>query len=84
MPGESLDAPEDLPKEAPRQMTFSELADNVPRVPEEAHARVQSPPFACDRYSRLLLPTRSSFFAGAFGNFSVDFNHKKSAPASEG
>ncbi len=35
MPRESLDAPEDLPKEAPGQVTFGQLEDEVPSMPDE-------------------------------------------------
>ena len=38
MPRESLDAPEDLPKEAPRQMAFGKLEDKVPGMSDEAPA----------------------------------------------
>ena len=36
MPRESLDAPEDLPKEGPRQVAFGQLQDEVPRMPDPA------------------------------------------------
>jgi len=36
MPREPLDAPEDLPKEAPSQVAFGQLEDEVPGVPNEA------------------------------------------------
>ena len=38
MPCESLDAPENLPKEAPGQVTFGQLEDEVPSVANEAPA----------------------------------------------
>src|SRR5574337_501946 len=43
MPCESLDAPEDLLKEAPRQMTFGKLEDKVPGMPDEAPAGLEHP-----------------------------------------
>ena len=36
MPGECLDAPEDLPKEAPRQLAFDQLEDEVSGISDEA------------------------------------------------
>jgi hypothetical protein len=33
MPGESLDAPENLPKERQRQVAFGHLQDEVPGMP---------------------------------------------------
>ena len=33
MPRESLDAPEDLPTQALRQVAFGQLEDTVPRMP---------------------------------------------------
>jgi hypothetical protein len=41
MPRESLDAPEDLPKEAPRQLAFGKLEREVPRVPNQAPAECE-------------------------------------------
>jgi hypothetical protein len=38
MPREPLDAPEDLPKQALRQVAFGQLEDTVPRMPDEAPA----------------------------------------------
>ena len=38
MPRESLDAPEDLPKQAPRQVALGKLQDEVPSIPDEAPA----------------------------------------------
>jgi len=38
MSRESLDAPEDLPKQAPRQLAFGNLEREVPRVPNQAPA----------------------------------------------
>jgi hypothetical protein len=38
MPREPLDAPEDLPKQALRQVAFGQLENPVPRMPEEAPA----------------------------------------------
>jgi hypothetical protein len=38
MPRESLDAPEDLSKKAPRQVALGQLEDKVPRMPDEAPA----------------------------------------------
>jgi len=37
-PRESLDAPDDLPKQAPRQVTLGQLEDEVPRMPDKAPA----------------------------------------------
>ena len=37
------DAPEDLLKEAPRQVTFGQLEDEVPSVPNEAPAGLEQP-----------------------------------------
>jgi hypothetical protein len=36
MPREWLDAPENLPKQALRQVTFGQLEDSVPRMQDEA------------------------------------------------
>ena len=41
MPRESLDAPEDLPKEAPGQVTFGQLEDEVSGVPNQASAGLE-------------------------------------------
>jgi len=38
---ESLDAPEDLPKERWRQVAFGQLQDEVPRVSNEAPAGLE-------------------------------------------
>ncbi len=43
MPRESLDAPEDLPKEAPRQMPFGKLQDEVPGMSDEPPAGLEEP-----------------------------------------
>ena len=43
MPREPLDAPEDLPKEASGQVTFGQLEDEVPGVPNEAPAGLEQP-----------------------------------------
>jgi hypothetical protein len=48
MPCELLDAPENLPKEAPGQVTFGQLEDEVPSVSNEAPAGLE----------QLLLETR--------------------------
>ena len=40
MPRESPDAPEDLPKEAPGQVTFGQLEDEVPSMPDEPPAPI--------------------------------------------
>ena len=40
MPRKSLDAPEDLPKQALRQVAFGELGDEVPRMFFTARSRV--------------------------------------------
>jgi hypothetical protein len=42
-PGEALDAPENLSKEAPGQVTFGQLEDEVPSVPNEAPAGLGQP-----------------------------------------
>jgi len=41
MPRELLDASEDLPKEALRQVAFGQLEDKVPRMPDEAPAGLE-------------------------------------------
>jgi hypothetical protein len=41
MPREPLDAPDDLRKEARRQLTFGQLQDEVPGVPNEASAGLE-------------------------------------------
>jgi len=41
MPSESLDAPENLPKERWRQVTFGQLQDEVPGMPNEAPAGLE-------------------------------------------
>lgn len=43
VPRESLDAPEDLPKEPPRQMAFGQLEDVVPGMPDEAPTGLAHP-----------------------------------------
>src|SRR5258708_6162981 len=43
MPSESLDAPENLPKAGPRQVTFSQLKDEPPRMPNQAVASLEEP-----------------------------------------
>jgi hypothetical protein len=43
MPRESLDARENLPKEAARQAAFRELQGEVPSMPNEASARLEQP-----------------------------------------
>ena len=43
MSRESLDAPEDLPKESWRQVALGQLEDNVPRMQDEAPAGRESP-----------------------------------------
>jgi hypothetical protein len=43
MPRQSLDAPEDLPKQAVRQVTFGKLQGEVPGMPDEASARLEQP-----------------------------------------
>ena len=44
MPREPLDAPENLPKQAPCQVAFGQLEDKVPRMPDEAPAGLEQPP----------------------------------------
>jgi len=39
----SLDAPENLPKEGPRQVAFGQLQDEIPSVPNEAPAGLEEP-----------------------------------------
>jgi hypothetical protein len=43
MPRESLDAPDNLPKETPCQVAFGQLEDEVPRMPDEAPAGLEQP-----------------------------------------
>jgi hypothetical protein len=43
VPGESLDAPENLPKEGPRQVAFGHLQDEVPGMPNEVPAGLEEP-----------------------------------------
>ena len=43
MPPESLDAPEDLPKESRRQVAFGQLSDEVPGMSDEAPAGLEEP-----------------------------------------
>jgi hypothetical protein len=43
MPRESLDAPEDLPKEARRQGAFGQLEEEVPGMPDQAPAGLEQP-----------------------------------------
>jgi hypothetical protein len=43
MPREPLDALENLPKEASRQVAFGELRGEVPGMPDEASARLEQP-----------------------------------------
>jgi hypothetical protein len=43
MPRESLDALENLPKEAPGQVAFGQLEDEGPRMPDEAPAGLEQP-----------------------------------------
>src|ERR1700730_2181093 len=43
MPRQPLDAPENLPKETPRQVAFGELQSEVPSMPNEAPARLEQP-----------------------------------------
>lgn len=43
MPGESLNAPENVPKEAPGQVTFGELQGEIPGIPDEAPAGLEQP-----------------------------------------
>ncbi|HEV2054093.1 MAG TPA: hypothetical protein VGV06_02845 [Methylomirabilota bacterium] len=43
MPRESLDAPEDLLKQAPRQVAFGQLEHEVPSMPDEAPAGLEQP-----------------------------------------
>ena len=41
MPRESLDAPENLLEEAPRQVALGELQDEVPGMPDQASAGLE-------------------------------------------
>jgi len=43
MPRESLDAPEALPNEAPRQVAFSKLENVMPRMPDQPPASLEEP-----------------------------------------
>ncbi len=43
MPRESLDPPEDMPKEAPRQAAFGQLQGVVPGMSDEAPAGLEEP-----------------------------------------
>ncbi len=43
MPRESLDAPEDLPKESRCQVARGQLQDEVPGVPNEAATGLEQP-----------------------------------------
>ena len=43
MPREAPDAPEDLSKEAPGQVTFGQLEDEVPGVPNESATGLEQP-----------------------------------------
>ena len=43
MPRESLDAPENLPKQALGQVAFGQLEDEVPSMPDEASAGHEQP-----------------------------------------
>ena len=43
MPRESLDAPENLPKEAPGQVALGELQGEVPGVSDEPRAGLEEP-----------------------------------------
>jgi hypothetical protein len=43
MPRQSLDAPEDLPKQAVRQVTFGKRQGEVPGMPDEASAGLEEP-----------------------------------------
>ena len=43
MPGEPLDAPDDLPKEGPGQVTLGKLEHEVPRMPDQAPAGLEEP-----------------------------------------
>src|SRR5262249_5829674 len=43
MPGEPLDAPENLPKEAARQVAFGKLQGEVPSMADEASPRLEQP-----------------------------------------
>jgi hypothetical protein len=43
MPRESLDAPDDLPKERRSQVALGQLQDEVPSMPDEAPAGLEEP-----------------------------------------
>jgi hypothetical protein len=43
VPREPLDAPENLPKEASRQVSFGELHGEVPGMPDEPCAGLEEP-----------------------------------------
>jgi hypothetical protein len=44
VPREPLDVLENLPKEAPRQVAFGELQDEVPGMSDAAPALLEQPP----------------------------------------
>jgi hypothetical protein len=44
MPRDSLDALENLPKEAPGQVAFGELEEEGPYMPDEVPAGLEQPP----------------------------------------
>ena len=43
MPREPLDAPDNLPKQAPRQVALGQLEDEVSRMPDEPPAGFEEP-----------------------------------------
>ena len=43
VPRQPLDAPENLPKEVARQVVLGQLEDEVPRMPDQATARLEEP-----------------------------------------
>ena len=79
MPRESLDAPENLPKESRRQVALGQLQDEVPGVPNEA------PPVLNNRCCRLvsdqLWMTRGRTSRRTSGSGSGSFRSCSSTPA---
>jgi len=49
MPRESFDAPENLPEEAPCQVAFGQLQDEVPSMPDQATTGLDDPPLEAHR-----------------------------------
>src|SRR5260370_7813003 len=60
MPPESRNAPEDLPKEAPRQVALGRLEHEVPGMPNEAAARLEHPHCIADNCSEVAPRNRAA------------------------